>query len=250
MCNDAKPPSTVMATLDPVHDEPRPHVLVVEDDARLTEMMHDYLTRHGYEVSVERRGDTAIERIRDASPDVVLLDLGLPGEDGLSVCRAIRNEFAGRIIMLTARTEEVDEIVGLEVGADDYVKKPVSPRLLLARIEAHLRRGRGEASDGVLEVGELAIDFGNRSVVMRGEPVELTTAEFDLLALLARRAGEVLSRDTIYAEVRGIAFDGVDRSIDLRISRLRKKLGDDPKRPRFIKSVRSVGYLFAVPRSP
>jgi DNA-binding response OmpR family regulator len=172
------------------------------------------------------------------------------------VCKQVRERYAGPILMLTALGDEVDEVVGLELGADDYVAKPASPRKLLARVRTLLRRaggatdagetGAATASERRIELGDLVVDESSRAVTLGGAPVELTTAEFDLLWLLARHAGEVLSRDRIYEELRGIAWDGLDRSIDLRVARLRRKLGDDARHPRRIKSVRGAGYLLAV----
>ena len=185
-------------------------------------------------------------------PDLVILDVMLPGMDGLTVCKRVRERFAGPILMLSALGDEVDEVVGLEIGADDYVAKPASPRKVLARVRTLLRRvpaagERAEAAgpDPVVTVGELVVDPGRRSASLAGRELDLTTAEFDLLWLLARHAGETLEREAIYRELRGIAWDGMDRSIDLRVLRLRKKLGDDAAHPRFIKSVRGVGYLLA-----
>ena len=172
----------------------------------------------------------------------------LPGEDGLSICRKVRGQFAGPILMLTARTDDMDEVLGLEMGADDYVCKPVRPRVLLARIRALLRRSEGgEApveNQRRLEFGPLVIDSAMREAWLRGASVELTSAEFDLLWLLAANAGRILSREEIFTALRGIEYDGQDRSIDVRISRIRPKIGDDPMHPRLIKTVRSKGYLF------
>lgn len=221
-----------------------PRVLVVEDDQRLLSMVEDYLRRHKFDVRVESSGDAAIAHIRDDPPDAVVLDINLPGEDGFGVCRAVRDSYGGAILMLTARSEEIDEVLGLELGADDYLRKPISPRVLVARLHALLRRGPRAARVERLTFGDLTIDLGARAVSVAGRVVDLTTAEFDLLWLLARQAGKPLSREAIYGALRGIDFDGLDRSIDLRVSRLRKKLGDDPKKPRFVKSVRGVGYLF------
>ena len=236
-------------------------LLIVEDDAELARLVADYLAGAGFEVDVEGRGDRAVSRILAERPDLVVLDLMLPGEDGLSVCRRVRPAYRGAILMLTAQGDEVDEVVGLEMGADDYMAKPVRPRLLLARIRSLLRRTErktGTTSGGVepappvvpetgLRVGDLLVDPARREVELRGRPVALTTAEFDLLELLARHAGEVLTRPDIYRALRGIEYDGLDRSIDLRITRLRRKLGDDARQPTRIKSVRGVGYLLAAP---
>jgi two-component system, OmpR family, response regulator RstA len=236
--------------------EARARVLVVEDDTRLGASMCEYLISHGLGAVLEPRGDAAVLRILDGAWDLVVLDLLLPGLDGLEVCRRVRARFHGGILILTARAEEVDEIVGLEVGADDYLPKPVRPRLLLAHLEALLRRVRGPRNGhappeppATISVGALAIDSRARSVRMHGRPVELTTAEFELLWLLASRAGEVVTRDEIYRTLRGIEYDGLDRAIDLRVARLRRKIGDDAKQPLLLKSVRGVGYLMA-PEAP
>jgi len=225
----------------------RYRILLVEDDAPLASMVVDYLSPHGFEVSIEGRGDRAVSRILEENPDAVLLDINLPGLDGFSVCKAIRSEYGGAIIMLTARGEEVDEVVGLEVGADDYMAKPVRPRALLARLRTHMRRVTpAERASAPITVGSLVVDAARRSVEIGGATMDLTTAEFDLLHLLAKHAGQTLSRNDIYQQIHGLKFDGVDRSIDLRISRLRRKLGDDPARPRRIKSVRGVGYMLTL----
>jgi len=222
-------------------------ILLVEDDAPLASMVADFLSPHGFEVSIEGRGDTAVDRITKENPDAVLLDVNLPGLDGFSVCKAVRSGYRGAIIMLTARREEVDEVLGLEAGADDYMAKPVRPRALLARLRTHLRRAiPAEQTSGTIIVGSLLVDAGRRSVEIDGEAVDLTTAEFDLLILLAKHVGQPFSRNDIYQHIYGTKYDGLDRSIDLRVSRLRKKLGDDPAKPQRIKSVRGVGYMLAV----
>jgi two-component system, OmpR family, response regulator RstA len=234
-----------------------PRILIVEDDLKLAGLVREFLGANGFAVLVEPRGDRAVARILDERPDLVILDLMLPGLDGLSVCRNVRPRFHGAILMLTARGDAMDEVVGLEIGADDYLAKPVLPRLLLARVNTLLRRtarterpSRGEtpveAPRTRLELGSLAIDASCRSATLGGAPVELTTAEFDLLWLLARHAGVVLSRERIYSELRGIEYDGLDRSMDLRIARLRRKIGDDGKQPQKIKSIRGEGYLLVV----
>ena len=222
-------------------------ILLVEDDASLASMVADFLSPHGFDVAIEDRGDTAVDRIGRENPEAVVLDVNLPGLDGFSVCRAVRASFRGAIIMLTARGEEIDEVLGLEAGADDYMAKPVRPRALLARLRTHLRRvtPAEQASDPVA-VGTLVVDAARRSVEIDGVALDLTTAEFDLLHLLAKHAGKTLSRDDISQEIHGIRYDGVDRSIDLRISRLRRKLGDDSAKPHRIKSVRGVGYMLSI----
>ncbi|MDD0842841.1 winged helix-turn-helix domain-containing protein [Pseudomonas sp. Gutcm_11s] len=223
-------------------------ILIVEDDQRLAELTQEYLQSNGLQVAIESDGARAAARILQEQPDLVVLDLMLPGEDGLSICRKVRGQFAGPILMLTARTDDMDEVLGLEMGADDYVCKPVRPRVLLARIRALLRRS--EVVDAPaenqrrLEFGPLVIDSAMRESWLRGESIELTSAEFDLLWLLVSNAGRILSREEIFTALRGIEYDGQDRSIDVRISRIRPKIGDDPEHPRLIKTVRSKGYLF------
>ncbi|WP_068860116.1 response regulator [Perlucidibaca aquatica] len=226
------------------HEAPH-RILIVEDDQRLAELTQEYLIRNGLEVSIEGDGLRAIRRITDEQPDLVVLDLMLPGADGLTVCREVRSHYSRPIIMLTARTDDMDQVLGLEMGADDYVPKPVQPRVLLARIRAQLRRNdKPETGNQRLVFGELVIDNGARSVALKEELVEFTSAEYDLLWLLASNAGRILSREDIFTQLRGIEYDGQDRSIDVRISRIRPKIGDDPDSPRMIKTVRSKGYLF------
>lgn len=229
-----------------------PRILVVEDDLKLASLVQEFLEQNGFSVDIEARGDRAPERILRDQPELVILDLMLPGLDGLSVCKQVRPRYQGAILMLTARGDEVDEVVGLELGADDYMAKPVRPRLLLARVNTLLRRTQqpsaeeAPASASRVEIGSMVIDANSRTLRIDDQAVELTTAEFDLLWLLASNAGQVLTRERIYADLRGIEYDGIDRSIDLRIARLRRKIGDDAKQPQRIKSVRGVGYLFAV----
>jgi two-component system response regulator RstA len=225
--------------------EKMPRVLIVEDDERLASLTQEYLIRNGLEVGVEADGSRAIRRIIDEQPDMVVLDLMLPGADGLTVCREVRPHYSLPILMLTARTDDMDQVLGLEMGADDYVAKPVQPRVLLARIRALLRRTeKVEEGQQRLDFGELVIDNGARAVLLHEQAVEFTSAEYDLLWLLASNAGKILSREDIFERLRGIEYDGQDRSIDVRISRIRPKIGDDPDNPRRIKTVRSKGYLF------
>lgn len=224
-------------------------ILIVEDDQRLAELTQEYLESNGLKVAIESDGACAAARILRDQPDLVVLDLMLPGEDGLSICRKVRGRYDGPILMLTARTDDMDEVLGLEMGADDYVCKPVRPRVLLARIRALLRRSEGGAevapeSQRRLQFGALVIDSAMREAWLREQGIELTSAEFDLLWLLASNAGRILSREEIFTALRGIEYDGQDRSIDVRISRIRPKIGDDPEHPRLIKTVRSKGYLF------
>lgn len=227
-------------------------ILLVEDDEKLAGLVKEYLENQNFSVSIESRGDKASPRILNEKPDLVILDIMLPGKDGRTICKEVRPQYDGLILMLTALGDETDEVVGLEIGADDYLAKPVAPRLLLTRINTLLRRtsrletinsARNQQPETLIQIGSLVVDAGNRQVTMDDQPVDLTTAEFDLLYYLAQHPGEVLSREQIYQDVRGIEYDGIDRSIDLRIARLRKKLGDDGKQPKRIKSVRGAGYL-------
>lgn len=222
-------------------------ILLVEDDVSLAGMVAEFLSQNGFDVTIDHHGESAVQRILERRPDAVVLDVNLPGRDGFSVCKAVRAaEYAGPIIMLTARGEEVDEVLGLEAGADDYMAKPVRPRALLTRLRSHLRRVTpDEKASDPIEVGSLTIEPARRRVEIDGEVIELTTAEFDLLYLLAQHAGKPLSRKEIYQVIHSMPYDGLDRSIDLRVSRLRKKLGDDPNQPRRIKSVRGVGYMLS-----
>lgn len=227
-------------------------ILIVEDDERLATLTKDYLESNGLKVSIESDGSRAIDRIKTEQPDLVVLDLMLPGEDGLAVCRIVRPYYKGPILMLTARTEDLDQVLGLEMGADDYVAKPVRPRVLLARIRALLRRVKEEpaaeeresGAENRLTFGNLVIDNAMREAWLEGQSIDLTSAEFDLLWLLSSSAGRVLTREEIFHQLRGIEYDGQDRSIDVRVSRIRPKVGDDPMNPKRIKTVRSKGYLF------
>ena len=225
-------------------------VLLVEDDVQLAGLVREYLERYEFEVHLEHRGDTAPERVRTLKPDVLVLDLNLPGRDGLEICREVRMEFNGPIAMFTARDEDVDEVVGLELGADDYLTKPVEPRVLLARLRSLLRRYRAmashpaEAAGDQLCFGALQIDSRARTVSLDGRQIELSTGEFDLLWLLASMAGRVVDRDSALKSLRGFGYDGLDRSVDIGISRLRRKLNDNAHRPYRIKTVRGRGYLF------
>jgi two-component system response regulator RstA len=242
-----------MANVEMAHDSDENwRILIVEDDERLAALTKDYLESNGLSVAIEGDGARAIDRIKTEQPDLVVLDLMLPGEDGLAVCRLVRPHYRGPILMLTARTEDLDQVLGLEMGADDYVAKPVRPRVLLARIRALLRRVRdvvevvSEESnqENRLTFGNLVVDSAMREAWLEGRSIDLTSAEFDLLWLLSSNAGRVLSREEIFTALRGIEYDGQDRSIDVRVSRIRPKIGDDPVHPRRIKTVRSKGYLF------
>lgn len=224
-------------------------ILIVEDDRRLAQLTSEYLQAQGFIVQLESDGDRAVQRIIAEQPSLVILDLMLPGQNGFSICRNVRDGFQGPILMLTARTDDADQVQGLEGGADDYVCKPVRPAVLLARIKALLRRADGVAAHkqetpDVLKFGKLTIDHARRSAFLADQYIELTGAEFDLLWLLAVNAGTPLSREVIFNELRGIEYDGVDRSIDVRVSRIRPRIGDAGEHPKVIKTIRNKGYLF------
>lgn len=225
-------------------------ILIIDDDVELTELISRFLIQNGFDVGVCHEGDKAEEAIKHFSPELIVLDLMLPGIDGLTICRNIRDTFSGPIIMLTALNDDIDEVTGLEVGADDYLTKPVKPRVLLAHIRAQLRRQsklEHKSSNSLIVVnnGLLSIDAGKRVVTQDGHAIPLSSAEFDLLWELAQDSGHIISRDALHKRIFRLEYDGIDRSIDLRISRLRKKLGDDPKEPTIIKTIRNKGYLLA-----
>ncbi len=225
-------------------------ILLVDDDKELSDMVSQFLVANGFDTVQIYRGDEAIEAINNEQPDLVVLDLMLPEIDGLSICRQVRDTYKGSIVMLTALDEDIDEVTGLEVGADDYLCKPIKPRVLLAHIRAQLRRQTIDATPKpntklTVNNGALSIDSVARSVSCNQLEVVLTSAEFDLLWLLASEAGKIISRDELHKRIFKLEFDGMDRSIDLRVSRLRKKLQDDPKEPQIIKTVRNKGYLLA-----
>ncbi|MBJ6764162.1 response regulator transcription factor [Myxococcaceae bacterium JPH2] len=236
--------------------EPHPHLLLVEDDERLAGLIQTFLRGHGFEVRWMADGPSALRALAEAPPACIILDVLLPGLDGLEVCRRAREHFTGFILMLTAQDEDIQEVVALDLGADDYLTKPVRPQVLLSRLRALLRRAargvpeaasRHVLADATSEraSGALRINGVLRTVTRAGASVELTDAEFDLLWMLARRAPDVLSRDDLLAELRGIEHDGLDRSIDMRISKLRRKLGDDVPPHRLIRTVRGRGYFLA-----
>lgn len=224
-------------------------ILLVEDDASLAEWIQQYLQGHEYRLRHLTRGDLVVADVQQHKPDLIILDVMLPGKNGFDVCRELRTFFNGPILMLTALNEETDEVLGLELGANDYLNKPVRPRVLLARIKALLRREPLDQThalpDGQLQFGQLKILRDAKAVFYREQAVPLTANEFDVLWLLASQAGQVLSRDQLVSQLRGFEYDGFDRSIDIRISRLRKKLLDNTEQPYRIKTVWARGYLFS-----
>jgi len=220
-------------------------VVYVEDDERLARLTMQYLASHGVLVHLVTRGDRVLAEVQRVHPDVVLLDLMLPGLDGLEVCRQLRTRFDVPVIMVTARTEEADRVMGLEGGADDYVSKPFQSRELLARIRAQARRARGEVGPRAerLEVGGVSLDTATMEVKVNGVLVSLTTIEFALLHALAQRPGRVLARDQLLSLLHGSSEEAFDRSIDVVVSRLRAKIEEDARNPRLLKTVRGVGYM-------
>jgi two-component system response regulator RstA len=223
-----------------------PLVLLVEDDLRLAELVRTYLQVNGFRVIVEHRGDQVLAHLQNEIPDLVVLDLGLPGRDGFAVCKELRAASDLPILIVTARDNDIDHVVGLEIGADDYVVKPVEPRVLVARIHALLRRSRGGApvEPRILKFGELTINASARSVAIGATDVTLSSNEFGLLFFLASRAGEIQSRETLYLQLYKREYDGLDRTLDVRVSHLRKKLGDAGA-PDRIRTVWGHGYLFS-----
>lgn len=219
-------------------------ILLVEDNKKLSQLITEYLSNHGYTVKTESRGDKAVFRILHENYFLVILDINLPALNGLQICRLVRKNFQGFILMLTARAADEDQITGFEYGADDYVNKPIHPKVLLARIEALSRRTKPNLSQLTqLQFGKLHIDLEKRTVVLDKKTIDLTPSEFDLLSLLAINAGTCLSRDNIMYALRGIDYDGIDRTIDLRISYLRTKLNDDSKKPYRLQTLRGKGYV-------
>jgi DNA-binding response OmpR family regulator len=218
-------------------------VLIIDDDERLNELLTQYLSGFGFSVRAVTHPDAGLQALKVDPPDLVVLDVMLPDTDGLTLCRRIREKSRIPIIMLTARGDVADRIVGLEFGADDYLPKPFEPRELVARMQAVLRRGAPHDED-LVRVGPLEMNWATQSASLKGRPVGLTTAEFELLGLLVRNRGRVLTRDRIMEAVRGMDADAYDRSIDVLVSRVRQKLGDDARRSRFIRTVRGVGYSF------
>jgi DNA-binding response OmpR family regulator len=226
-------------------------ILVVDDETRIVRLVRTYLEGAGFQVLAAYDGREALQVFRSERPDLVVLDLMLPEIDGLDVARAIRREGDVPIIMLTARVEETDRLIGLELGADDYVVKPFSPRELTARVRAVLRRTNptpdagGATQDEVLDVGDLRLDTARRQASLRGRPIDLTAMQFDLLNVMARQPGRVFSRMQLLDAVQGEAYEGYERTIDAHIKNLRKAMGDNSRAPHYILTVRGVGYKLA-----
>jgi DNA-binding response OmpR family regulator len=222
-------------------------ILVVEDEARIARLVRDYLEHAGFKAVVVGDGETALASARRSMPDLVVLDLGLPGRDGLDVARTLRRTSSVPIVMLTARGDETDRVVGLELGADDYVVKPFSPKELVARVRAVLRRTQAARAGGpeVLRVADVEVDLPRMRVAVAGRPVELTPTEFQLLATLAREPGRVFTRGQLLDAVHGVAFESYERAIDAHVKNLRRKLEPTPGRPRYLLTVHGVGYRFA-----
>jgi DNA-binding response OmpR family regulator len=218
--------------------------LLIDDDRKLAALLTEYLLRFEIQLLQAANGDEGLRLLRLESPDCVLLDVMLPGKDGFEICREIRSSSDVPVVMLTARGEVADRIVGLEIGADDYLPKPFEPRELAARIQAVLRRKQAPARGEILRCGDLEVDMSRRSARRGTEDLRLTALEFDALAIFARYPGTVLHRERLVDLLKGGEWDPVNRSLDVLVSRLRQKLGDDPHLPRYLKTVRGTGYLF------
>jgi len=225
------------------------HVVMVEDDAELAGLVGEYLGQHAFSVDVASDGKQGAELILESRPDLVILDLMLPGMDGLAVCRQVRHEYRGPIMMLTASQSVADHVVGLEIGADDFVTKPLEPRVLLARIRSLLRRfdvpSEPSEPEHEMRIGPLIFDLVARTAYLEGAEVALTGMEFDVLKMLADHAGSVVTRDDLYEQICGIPYDGLDRGMDVHVSRIRRKLSAQGMEKNRLKAVRGSGYLLA-----
>jgi DNA-binding response OmpR family regulator len=223
-----------------------PLIILIEDDVRLSELVSRYLLEGGFRVATAASAEQAMTQIQRETPDLIILDIGLPGQDGFSICRQLRPAYTNPIMILTARDNDIDHVLGLELGADDYVVKPIEPRVLLARINALLRRSRPSPSTEppTFRFGQLVINTVSRAVRLNHQPISLSSAEFDLLVHLAQHAGAIQSRAILFQHLYGREYDGLDRMLDVRISHLRKKLGDDADDPKRIKTIWGQGYVF------
>ncbi|WP_370529862.1 winged helix-turn-helix domain-containing protein [Salinispirillum sp. LH 10-3-1] len=224
-------------------------LLIVDSDDVNRRRLVEYFSGQGYQVDEEQNGKVALRRIAEHQPSAVIAEVDLPGENGLTLCKLSRQNYQGPFILMSVRADELDQVLGLDMGADDFLAKPVSARLMAARLAAVMRRVNGDTKRAShqherLDFGDLVVDNTMREAWLNGETIELTSAEFDLLWLLCSHAGTILTREEIFTRLRGIEYDGQDRSVDVRVSRIRPKVGDDPDHPRRIKTVRSKGYLF------
>ncbi|MCE5203108.1 MAG: response regulator transcription factor [Coriobacteriales bacterium] len=220
-------------------------VLVVDDNVKIVEVLSAYLKNEGFEVRTATDGPSAMAAVEESRPDLALLDIMLPGIDGLELTKRFQRDYDLPVILVTAKTEEIDRLIGLEIGADDYVSKPFSPREVVARVKAVLRRVDGQrpaGEEGVMRVGDLVVDTERREVTVAGEVVDLTRTEFEILATMAAHPGRVYSRLQLLEAVSGDAFEGYERTIDAHVKNLRKKLGDDPRHPTYVRTVFGVGY--------
>jgi DNA-binding response OmpR family regulator len=222
-----------------------PRILVVDDEPKIVRLVRDYLEHAGFGVIVARDGREALMRARAERPDLVILDLGLPGLDGLDVTRSLRHDSSVPLIMLTARDGETDRVLGLELGADDYLTKPFSPRELVARVRAVLRRNRAGPPDAILRVGELELDVPRLKASLASRAVTLTATEFQLLVTMARQPGRVFTRAQLLDAIHGEALEAYERAIDAHVKNIRRKLEPDPRRPRYLQTVYGVGYRMA-----
>ena len=228
-----------------------PTVLVVDDEPKIVQLARDYLEHAGFAVLTAGDGPSALQSARVRRPDLIVLDLGLPGLDGLEVMRSIRASGSTPIVVLTARDTELDKLLGLELGADDYVTKPFSPRELVARVRAVLRRAdRAPEAGETIQAGDVALDVPRMRAEVAGRPIDLTPTEFQLLATLAARPGRIFTRAQLLDAIRGVAFETYERAIDSHVKNLRRKLEPDPRRPRYVLTVYGVGYRFADDRDP
>lgn len=223
-----------------------PSIMLIEDDVRLADLVCRYLQGSGFRVTVADLDHDVATQVFELAPELVILDLGLPGDDGFTICKQLRPAYRCPILILTARNNDIDHVLGLELGADDYVVKPVEPRVLVAHINALLRRGRSkdEPALGLLRFGALLIDRAARSVRLNDRAIALSSSEFELLACLASHAGEIQSREVLFRHLYKRDYDGLDRTLDVRISHLRKKLGEDGDTSERIKTIWGQGYLF------
>ena len=223
-------------------------IVLAEDDQKLARLVLDYLEQNGFSVSWEPRGDRVLHVVQRVQPDLIILDLMLPGRDGFELCRDLRKTFQGPILMFTARQSDIDQVLGLELGADDYVVKPVEPRVLVARINALLRRTHDvshkvQNAAAELSFGALVLKPKSRVATLHNQTLDLTSHEFELLLYLAERAGTVVTREQIHRDIIGREYDGLDRTVDMRVSHIRKKLGDDHQKPEMLKTIWGKGYL-------